>query len=199
MELVIASGNLHKIREFRDMLKTLAFTDVLSLLNFPGYQPPQEDGSTFLDNAKIKAEHAAKTLQKWVLADDSGLVVPALNGLPGVNSHRYAGPDATDAENRQKLLKDMENLTGMHRVAYFECHLVLASPEGVRKSVSGTCEGSILTEERGRNGFGYDPIFVKSEYDKTFAEIDEATKNRISHRRKAFEKLSPTLQMIMAG
>jgi len=199
MELVIASGNLHKIREFRDMLKSIAPIDVLSLLNFPGYEAPPEDGSSFQENAKIKAEHAAKTLQKWVLADDSGLVVPALNGLPGVHSKRYAGSDATDAENRLKLLKEMANLSGMHRTAYFECHLVLAGPEGIKKSVSGTCEGTILDEERGRNGFGYDPLFVKSEYDKTFAELDEATKNRISHRRKAFEKISSSLQMLMQG
>jgi XTP/dITP diphosphohydrolase len=199
MELVIASGNLHKIREFRDMLKSIGSIDVLSLLNFPGYQAPPEDGSTFQENAKIKAEHAAKSLQKWVLADDSGLIVPALNGLPGVHSRFYAGPDATDAENRQKLLKAMADLTGMHRAAYFECHLIIAGPEGIKKSVSGTCEGTISTEERGRNGFGYDSLFIKSEYDKTFAELDETTKNRISHRRKAFDRISPALQMIMQG
>ena len=99
----------------------------------------------------------------------------------------------------QKLLKAMADLTGMHRTAYFECHLVLASPEGIKKSVTGTCEGTILTEERGRDGFGYDSIFVKSEYDKTFAELDETTKNRVSHRRKAFEKISPSLQTLMQG
>jgi XTP/dITP diphosphohydrolase len=196
MEIVIASSNLHKIREFREMLKPLAFLDVLSLLNFPSYQAVPEDGKTFQDNAKRKAEHASCTLQKWVLADDSGLVVPALNGLPGVNSRHYAGEDATDAENRVKLLNAMKSLSGIHRIAYYECCLALASPQGVKKCVSGTCEGIILMEERGRNGFGYDSLFVKNEYDKTFAEIDEATKNRISHRSKAFEKLLPSFQML---
>jgi XTP/dITP diphosphohydrolase len=197
MEIVIASSNLHKIREFREMLKPLKFSDVLSLLHFSNYEPPLEDGTSFQINAKKKAEHAARILQKWVLADDSGLVVPALNGWPGVHSHRYAGEDATDAENRQKLLSEMKELKDLHRTAYFECSLVIASPKGVIKCVSGSSEGFIVHEERGRNGFGYDSIFVKNDYDKTFAEIEEATKNRISHRRKAFEKLLPILEMLL--
>lgn len=194
MEIVIASSNLHKIREFREMLKPFAFADVLSLLNFPDYHPLPEDGATFQENANCKAEHAAKALQKWVLADDSGLVVPALKGVPGVSSRRYAGDDATDSENRAKLLAAMEQLTGLQREAYFECCLALASPTGLKKCVTGTCQGSILTEERGRNGFGYDSLFVKQEYDKTFAEIDDVIKNKISHRRKAIEKLATTLE-----
>lgn len=196
MELVIASTNLHKIREFRDMLKSHKHIDVLSLLNFPHYVPPPETGTSFQENAAFKAIHAAQALQKWVLADDSGLVVPALTGAPGIHSRRYAGDDATDAENRRKLLKDMQSLKAEERYAYFECSLVLASPEGIKRSVTGKCEGYILTEERGRNGFGYDPLFVKHDYDKSFAEIDEHTKNRISHRRKAIEKLNITLETI---
>lgn len=196
MEIVIASNNLHKIREFREMLKPFKSIDVLSLVHFPNYIAPPEDGKSFKENAIRKAEHAAATLQKWVLADDSGLVVPALSGAPGVNSRRYAGEDATDAENRLKLLEAMRQLNSQQRAAYFECCLALASPEGVRKCVTGTIEGVILTEERGRNGFGYDQLFVKHEYEKTFAEIDEATKNRISHRHKAFEKMIPTLEAL---
>lgn len=196
MEIVIASTNLHKIREFRDMLKPFGFDDVLSLLNFPNYQPIPENGETFQEIASLKAEHAAKALNKWVLADDSGLVVPALGGLPGVYSRRYAGEDATDSENRQKLLEAMHQLVGLQREAYFECCLALASPEGVKKVVTGTCQGSILQEERGRNGFGYDSLFVKHEYDKTFGELDEVIKNRISHRRKAIEKLSVSLEAL---
>ncbi|MEI8125015.1 MAG: RdgB/HAM1 family non-canonical purine NTP pyrophosphatase [Parachlamydiaceae bacterium] len=196
MEIVLATTNLHKIREFRDMLKRLDFLDVLTLLNFPDYVPPPETELTFAGNAHLKALHAAATLQKTVLADDSGLVVPALNGAPGIHSRRYAGDDATDTENRQKLLAAMRPLDEMERIAYYECTLVLASPAKVIKSATGTCEGRILTEERGRNGFGYDPLFVKHEYDKTFAEIDEATKNRISHRHKALEKLIPLLETL---
>lgn len=196
MELVLASQNVHKIRELREMLKSykeLKDLDVLSLLNFPEYEAPPEDGTTFKENAEIKAVHAAKHLKKWVLADDSGLVVPAINGEPGVYSARYAGMEATDAENRTKLLARMQGLQDIARTGYFECWLSLASPDGIKKSISGTCEGRILSEERGRNGFGYDPLFIKNDYDKTFAEIDEQTKNKISHRRKAIEKLLPSL------
>lgn len=196
MELIIATKNLHKLREFREMLKTFPHVDVLSLLNFPHYEQPKEEGKTFKENAILKATHAATALQKLVLADDSGLVVPALGGSPGVNSRRYAGEDATDAENRRKLLNALEGKAGHNRSAFFECFLALASPEKLIKCTSGTSEGSVLTEERGRNGFGYDSLFIKCDYDKTFAEIDEATKNRISHRRKAFEKLAATLETL---
>jgi XTP/dITP diphosphohydrolase len=198
MELIIASGNVHKIRELRDMLKSFKGLnlDVQSLLNFPEYQAPPEDGDTFKENAEIKASHAAKALGCWVLADDSGLVIPALQGKPGVYSARYAGLEATDAENRVKLLGEMKDLPDIDRIGYFECCLALASPEGILKTVSANCEGMILQEERGRHGFGYDPLFIKHDYDKTFSELDEQTKNKISHRRKALEKLLPTLEML---
>lgn len=196
MEIVLASTNVHKILEFRDMLKKFEHIDVLSLLNFPQYTPPEETGTTFQENALLKAQHAAKALNKCVLADDSGLVVPALNGDPGVRSSRYAGEEATDAENRHKLLAALEGKREHERSAYFECCLVLVKPDGTIKTVTGTCEGMILAEERGRNGFGYDPLFAKNEYDKTFAELDPSTKNRISHRRKAFEKLLVTLETL---
>lgn len=197
MEIVIASKNLHKIREFREIMKHLSAIDFLSLHNFPHYEPLPEEAHTFKENAIDKAVHAAKTLNKWVLADDSGLAVMALNGAPGVKSRRYAGDDATDAENRLKLLTAMCDFREHQRGAYYECCLVLASPAGVKKCVTGLCEGSILTEEKGRNGFGYDSLFVKNDYDKSFAEIDESTKNRISHRYKAFEKLAPTLETLL--
>lgn len=189
MEIVIASTNLHKIREFREILKPFSHLDVLSLLNFPNYTPPPEQGSTFKENALLKAQHAVHALKKNVLADDSGLVIPSLKGDPGVHSRRYAGDDATDAENRQKLLKELLGKPEHERAAYFECCLVFAKPDGFIKTVKGLSEGRILLEERGRGGFGYDPLFVKNEYDKSFAELDENIKNRISHRRKALEKL----------
>lgn len=196
MELVIASTNLHKIREFREMMKHLTAIDLLSLHHFPSYEPLPEEAHTLKENAIQKAEHAAKSLNRWVLADDTGLIVPALNGAPGIRSRRYAGEDASDTENRQKLLNAMSHLDDLQRHAYCECCLVLASPESVIKCVTGICEGKILREERGRNGHGYDSLFVKNEYDKSFAEIDESTKNRISHRYKAFEKLAPTLETL---
>lgn len=194
MELLIATTNVHKIREFRDMLKSLPNIDVLSLHQFPDYIAPDETGALFQENAALKAEHAAKKLNMWVMADDSGLVVPALQGQPGIFSRRYAGKNATDAENRHKLLHEMRGLRQLERAAYYECCLAIASPEGLKKCVTGVCEGYILEEERGRNGFGYDSLFIKNDYDKTFAELEETNKNRISHRRKAFERLAGVLE-----
>lgn len=199
MEIVIATHNLHKIREFRELFKAykcLAHLDVLSLLNFPNYALPEETGITFKENALLKARDATAHTNKWVLADDSGLVVPRLQGAPGVYSARYAGEEASDADNRQKLLNAMKGVTGLERAAYFECCLVLCGPDGTEKIVKGICEGHLITEERGRHGFGYDPIFVKNDYEKTFAELYDSVKNRISHRYKAFEKLVNALEVL---
>lgn len=193
MELILATHNLHKIREFREMLKTLKNLDIISLLQFPTYKLPPETGATFEENARIKAQDAAKELNYLVLADDSGLVVPSLNGQPGIHSKRYAGEEATDAENRIKLLNEMKSLQGLQRSAYYECCLVLANPSEVLMRVSAKVEGRVAKEERGRNGFGYDSIFVKNDYEKSFGELDEQTKNRISHRKKAITKLEKYL------
>lgn len=197
-ELVIASTNIHKVREFKNMLKPLGRFDLLSLCDFPTYVPPEETGVTFEENATLKAEHAAKTLNRWVIADDSGLVVPALSGAPGVYSARYAGNDATDLENRKKLLEEMMHLLDDDRQAFFECCIALASPEGLKKCVRGTCEGVLLTKDRGGGGFGYDSLFVKHGYSKSFAELGDSVKNRISHRRKALDKLALSLESIMS-
>jgi len=194
MELVIASTNPHKIREFKAMLKKNLQYDIRSLLDFPDYVPPPETEDSFEGNAKLKAAHAAAALNRWVLADDSGLVVPAIGGAPGVYSARFAGDQATDHDNRKKLLQQMQHLLDEDRNAYFECCIALASPSGVKKCVHGICEGTILTQEKGGGGFGYDPLFIKNGYSKTFAELEESIKNRISHRRKALDKLLPFLE-----
>ena len=170
--------------------------DILSLLNFSNYQPPEETGKSFEENAILKAVHAASHLNILTLADDSGLVVPALNGEPGIFSSRYAGPDVSDKENRQKLLEKMKDLTGHQRSAHFFCALALADPNGLKKCVTGTCEGVIVEKERGGNGFGYDPLFLKNDYGKTFSELEEETKNRISHRRKAVDKILLVLESL---
>ena len=194
-ELILASNNVHKVREIKEILADLPI-EILSLKAYPNYQAPEETGDTFHANARLKAEHAAKELNSWVLADDSGLIVPALNGQPGVYSARYAGKGATDRDNRRKLLKALEDLTGTQRHAYFICVLALASPDGTLILEQAQCEGYLLEQERGSNGHGYDPLFVKHSYSRTFAQIDEATKNRISHRRKAIEKIIPHLQAL---
>lgn len=197
MQLIIASTNIHKIREYRAMLKTLGSFDVFSLHDFPHYIPEEEVGGSFEEIAIKKACHAANSLGKLVLADDSGLVVPSLAGAPGILSARYAGTSATDKDNRTKLLYEMQGLQETDRYAYLECCIAIASPEGLKKSSRGICEGAVLTEERGSSGFGYDSIFIKHDYSKTFGELDEETKNRISHRRKAFDKLKITLETLV--
>lgn len=187
--LLIASRNVHKIRELKAMLKQHIRWDILSLIDFPQYIPPEERGSSFEDNAIAKALHAATTLKLWALGEDSGLIVPSLGGAPGISSSHYAGPGATDKENRKKLLQEMTSFKEHERDAYFISCLALASPEILKKSSCAQCEGTIVEVERGRHGFGYDSLFLKHSYGKTFGELEEEVKNRISHRRKAFDKL----------
>ncbi len=195
-KLILATSNPHKLREYRSLLKAkkLSHIDCYSLTTFSEYQLPVEEGKNFEENAILKATHAARHLNEWILADDSGLVVPALDGSPGILSARYAGSHASDKENRTKLLKEMNTLIGDRRAAMMVCAIALASPDGLKKCVVGYCEGQILTEERGGNGFGYDPLFRKNDYSLTFAELDEVIKNQISHRYKAFEKISIQLE-----
>lgn len=196
MKLVIASRNLHKIREFRFMLKDFKGFDIFSLRDFPDYLPPEESGCSFEENAKIKALDAAQKLKHFVLADDSGLVVPALNGEPGIFSARYAGKNASDTENREKLITKLKSLSEEKRTGYYECCIALASESGLKKIACALCEGQLLETPRGSHGFGYDSIFIKYDYSKTFAEIEDDTKNRISHRRKAFDKLVTSLHSL---
>ena len=195
MELVIATSNFHKILELKAMIRS-QFKDIeiLSLKDFPSYVAPDETGVTFVEIATAKATHAAKNLGHYVLADDSGLIVPALNGEPGILSRRYAGDNASDKDNRDKIIQKLKNLKDDNRFAFFESALSFASPEKLIKTVSGICEGHLVLECRGRGGFGYDPLFMKHDYNKTFAELEEDIKNRISHRRKAFDKLIPHIE-----
>ncbi len=198
MKLLVATTNGHKIREIKTYLSKLPNCDIYSLLDFSKYIPPEETEDSFKENAILKAKHAAREHKMWTLADDSGLVVPALKGAPGVFSARYAGKTATDKDNRQKLLKEMSLLDGMARNACFECWLALASPEAeIKKCVQGSCEGTIIAEEKGGRGFGYDPLFKKHEYSQTFAELDETIKSQVSHRAKALSKLMIYLESIV--
>jgi XTP/dITP diphosphohydrolase len=195
MEIILATTNRHKFRELREMFKPFNQIELLSLHHFK-YEPIDEIGSSFKENSILKAKHYAKSLHKWVLADDSGLVVPALGGEPGIFSARYAGKQATDLENQNKLLLQMKELEGESRIGYYECCLTLANPSGDIKLAQASCEGHIAGEPRGRHGFGYDPLFVKNDYEKTFGELDDSIKLRISHRRKAFERLLSSFEML---
>jgi len=197
IKILIASKNFHKVREIRDFLKSLSHVEFLTLHQFPNYVPPEETGKTFKENAVLKAQHAAHALNIWTLADDSGIVVPILKNAPGIYSARYAGNQATDKENCDKLLQELSTYpSSQQRTAYYECCLALASPKELKKSVEGVCGGTIAPLAKGRNGFGYDPLFIKNDYDKTFAELDDAVKKRVSHRCKAFERLIPFLESL---
>jgi XTP/dITP diphosphohydrolase len=196
-EIVLATGNVHKGREIRDILGKFPGIEFLTFRAFPDYEAPPEDGDTFEANAIIKAKHAAQTLGKMTIADDSGLVVPALNGDPGVYSARYAGLEATDRDNIRKLLGAMQGLQEEQRYAYFVCVIAIGLPDGSVVVEEAKCEGQLLEEQRGSNGHGYDPLFIKHGYSRTFAELDEATKNRISHRRKAVDKARLRLESLL--
>ncbi|MBI1900095.1 MAG: XTP/dITP diphosphatase [Planctomycetia bacterium] len=195
--VVLGTHNQGKVRELADLLSPLSI-DVRSLDDFPGALEIVEDGATFRDNAVKKASQQAKHLKQWVLAEDSGLAVDALGGRPGVYSARYAGPDATDAENNQKLLTELSGVPPDERMAHYACHAALADPSGaVRAESVGTCQGRILTEEHGSGGFGYDPLFEVVEFHRTFGQLGPAVKAAISHRARALHRMIPQLQRLL--
>lgn len=185
--LVVATHNSHKTGEIRQMLGS-RFDEVVDLNSYPEISPAVEDGDTFEANAKIKALHAcAKLPGVTALTDDSGLEVDALGGAPGVFSARYAGEDATDADNRAKLIRELgaeENRSGR-----FRCVLVLARDGEVLEIASGAVEGRILEAERGEGGFGYDPLFQPEGEALSFAEMPPEQKHSLSHRGRALRQL----------
>ena len=188
MNLIIATSNKHKLREFKELLQEFPFT-ILSLADFPHLPPIVEDGKTFYENALKKATTVAQLTGKLTVADDSGIEVEALGGKPGIISARFAGKGASDDENNAKLLKDIKGVPPDKRDACFKCVLVIAPAEGKTAFVEGECKGTIIHEPRGEHGFGYDPLFLVPEYNKTFSEITPEEKNKISHRSRALRKL----------
>lgn len=192
LELIIATTNRGKFAEIKAALQGLGLT--LSFLGeLPGAPEVTEDGLTFEANARKKAVQIARWAGRPTLADDSGLVVPALGGRPGVHSARYAGAGSTDEENRKKLLLEMKDLPEARRSASFVCCLVVATPDGRELLVEDRCEGQIHHEPRGTGGFGYDPIFLIPSLGKTAAELPLAEKNKISHRGLALKRLREIL------
>ena len=180
--IVLATKNSGKIKEFQQLLKNFP-VEIKSLSEFGPIPEVEEDGKTFDDNAYKKALFTAKALGLPAISDDSGLVVEALDGAPGVISARYAGENATDKENIDKLLKEMEGKD--NRRAAFECVISIAVPSGPALTYEGRCEGEIAHEPHGTSGFGYDPVFSYPEHNKTFAQLSSDEKNKISHRGKA--------------
>ena len=184
--LVLATRNQGKISEFRELLSSFP-VDVKSLQDFGPIPPVAEDGETFEENAYKKAYTTARILGFPVLADDSGLEVQALGGLPGVRSARYAGEEASDDENNLKLLEVMKEITD--RKASFKCVISIAVPRGPALTYEEECQGEITHEMKGNHGFGYDPVFYYPPLKKTFAEMTFQEKNRVSHRGKAAAQL----------
>ena len=188
MQIIIASKNVGKIQEIKSFFRdTNIDIEWLTFQDFDNFPIIEETGSSFLENARLKARSLSLYTKKMTLADDSGLVVDILNGRPGIKSSRYAGTNATDKKNRVKLLKELENVdeTG-NRSARFVCSMILWDPEkGLIFETSGVCEGYIGFKEKGSGGFGYDCIFIPSGYEKTMAQLTQKEKNSISHRGKA--------------
>lgn len=183
-EIVIATGNKGKINDFKHIFNNHKVIGIKELIEDFDVE---ETGTTFEANAVLKSEHACKLLNKIVISDDSGLEVEALNNAPGVYSARYSGPDATDESNLDLVLQQMEGETD--RKARFVCVIAVSIPGETTKTFRGEVEGELLTERRGNNGFGYDPIFYVPSLGKTTAELTSEEKAQISHRGKAIEQL----------
>ena len=198
MKIIIASHNEHKIKEFIPLLEPFGF-EVMSLLELNDHQEIIEDGDTFEANALIKAKSIAEKYHAYALADDSGLVVPAIGNEPGIYSARYSGEPKDDHRNNLKLLERMTGLEGDQRKAYFVSHLVVYAPNGAYLSVEGKAEGLILEVLQGDEGFGYDPLFYYPPAKQTFAQMPLDEKNKVSHRRRAIDQLQQSLPTWLEG
>lgn len=198
IDLLIATKNKNKLKEVKAILGGMPI-DILGIED-GNWQIPEidEDGASFRENAVKKAKVIAEITGKVTLADDSGIMVDALNGQPGIYSARFAGESATDRENNLKLLGLMKDIPSDRRGAQFVCVIAIASPQGRVDIAEGVCRGGIGFSEEGGGGFGYDPVFIPAGYSKTFAELSQSIKNKISHRGRAIEKAKLVLERIAA-
>lgn len=194
MKFVLASHNLGKIQEVKEIWGPLGFEIEPMPEDFPEIE---ENGESFEENAMIKARAVCRALGVPAVADDSGLVVDALDGFPGIHSARWAGSDTTAHERNQLLLEKMLTVPADQRGAQFVCVAACVLPDGKELAVRGQCRGTILSEEHGTGGFGYDPIFCVPEYGCTFGELEQEVKNSISHRARAFTALGSALRAYM--
>jgi len=195
LRIVLATNNRDKVREIEQIF---AIPDIklLSLVDFPGAKPVEEDGNTLVENALKKAREISVFTGLPAIADDTGLEVDALGGRPGVYSSRYAGEGATYAQNIEKLLRELTQIPDSQRTARFRCVAAFFSPK-LQMTEEGALKGVILRERRGESGFGYDPIFFLPELNKSLAEMTMDEKNAISHRGQAFRRLAQRLQTQM--
>jgi XTP/dITP diphosphohydrolase len=195
--LVLGTRNVKKRREIEEILGDLGL-ELRDLSQYPAAPEVVEDGVTFEANARKKATEVAVALSQWTLGEDSGLVVPALSGRPGVYSARYAGTQGDDAANNRKLLGELAQMPPEQRDAYYVCTAALADPGGqVHAVIEGRCWGRIISEERGGGGFGYDPYFLIPEYHRTFGELSPRVKHALSHRGRALFQLRPVLRQLV--
>ena len=198
-ELVIGTKNKSKLKEIKEIYVDLPF-NCIDLGAFSNVSEVVEDGSTFAENAAKKASGYALQVGKWVLAEDSGLVVPILKGDPGIHSARYAGEHGGDAANNTKLLQELSKYPAENRDAYYICVACLADPQGkVMALTEGKCHGRIISNYLGQGGFGYDPLLLVLEYHQTFGELSSRVKHAISHRSKALAKLRPSLWQLLSN
>lgn len=194
MRLALATGNAAKLAELRRILRSAAVdVEVLGLADLPPYPEPEENGRTFAENALLKAHACVAATGCASLADDSGLAVDVLNGMPGVRSARWSGPDATDASNNALLLRQLFDVARLDRVAQFVCAMAFVPAVGEPEVRLAALSGRLLTEPRGDNGFGYDPLFVADGQTRTSAELAPAEKDAISHRAQAIRAMVPVL------
>jgi XTP/dITP diphosphohydrolase len=193
VRLLLATTNTHKAKEIKSILSDRTDLEIIMFKEIRNLTPIVEDGMTFKDNAVKKAVSCARQSGLLTVADDSGLCVDALSGAPGVMSARFAGEERNDLANCQKLLALLSDLPPAKRTARFECHIAFADSQGLVSAVSGSVKGLIAEGLRGKNGFGYDPLFLYPALNKTFAEITPDLKNRISHRAQALASFKQVL------
>lgn len=197
MNLYFASGNAHKAAELQSLADASGVAvNIVSARAVGGMPPVVEDAGTFVGNARKKALalRAQVPADAWTLADDSGLCVDVLNGGPGVESAYYAGPQGDGAANLAKLVRVLKDVPAARRSAHFTCVLLVAGPAGVEHVFEGRCDGRLLAEPRGGAGFGYDPLFVPTGHESSFAELGDEVKNTLSHRARAWQKLAVWLR-----
>ncbi|MFT5388283.1 MAG: XTP/dITP diphosphohydrolase [Candidatus Omnitrophota bacterium] len=195
-ELIVATKNQGKMREIRLLLKEFDL-NITSLADYPEAPEIIEDGASFADNALIKAKIIGAYTGALVIGEDSGIEIDYLDGAPGIYSARYAGADATDEDNNEKMLTDLDGVTDDKRTARYQCYVAIVDCQNTIDIVNGSCEGRLTTAPRGSNGFGYDPYFLIDEYGKTFGELDPSIKASISHRAKALIKVKEVFQKIL--
>lgn len=196
--LVLGTRNPKKLRELK-MLLAPYDVNLVSLAEIPDSIEVEETGSTFEENANLKSVEQALHLRQWVLAEDSGLSVDALNGEPGIYAARYSGENATDESNNALLLEKLQGVPLEKRTAHYTCHMSLADPLGkIHINCEAYCRGRILPEQKGSGGFGYDPMFELPEYGQTFGELGDAVKSMISHRARANRMFVPRLMSLIA-